>query len=134
MNQIHTYELLVFHSINMVGSIGNKDLITFYEIYEVFDKLGIYTSNWENEVSERLSNIDGKLDDLLQAIYDMESSVVNEISNLSYVTQQSFGNLQDSINHQLQEIDSTIKFGNLLSGIQTYQLYKMNKNTKSLNK
>lgn len=133
-NQIHTYELLVFHSINMVGSIGNKDLITFYEIYEVFDKLGIYTSNWENEVSERLSNIDGKLDDLLQAIYDMESSVVNEISNLSYVTQQSFGNLQDSINHQLQEIDSTIKFGNLLSGIQTYQLYKMNKNTKSLNK
>ena len=64
----------------------------------------------------------------------MESSVVNEISNLSYVTQQSFGNLQDSINHQLQEIDSTIKFGNLLSGIQTYQLYKMNKNTKSLNK
>jgi len=133
-NQIHTYELLVFHSINMVGSIGNKDLITFYEIYEVFDKLGIYTSNWENEVSERLSNIDGKLNDLLQAIYDMESSVVNEISNLSYVTQQSFGNLQDSINHQLQEIDSTIKFGNLLSGIQTYQLYKMNKNTKSLNK
>jgi hypothetical protein len=33
-NQIHTYELLVFHSINMITSLVESDLITFYEIHE----------------------------------------------------------------------------------------------------
>ena len=36
-NQIHTYELLLFHSLNMITSVVEDDLITFYEIYESFD-------------------------------------------------------------------------------------------------
>ena len=47
-NQIHSYELLVFHSINMIGALVSEDLITFYEIYESFDKLSMFNSNWEN--------------------------------------------------------------------------------------
>ena len=45
-NQIHFYELLVFHSVNMIGSLISEDLITFYEIYELFDKFSIFNSNW----------------------------------------------------------------------------------------
>ena len=41
-NQIHSYELLVFHSINMIGALVSEDLITFYEIYESFDKLSVF--------------------------------------------------------------------------------------------
>ena len=33
-NQIHTYDILVFHSISMITSLVESDLITFYEIYE----------------------------------------------------------------------------------------------------
>jgi hypothetical protein len=35
---------------------------------------------------------------------------------------------------ELRSIDSSIQFNNLLTGIQTYQMYKINKNTKNLNK
>lgn len=131
-NQIHAYELLVYHSINMIGALFKEDLITFYEIYESFDKLGIFNSNWENEVSEKLTNIGDKLDDLMQSIYNMEQNIVSELSHLSYVTQASFEDLNISVTNQLKEVESSININNLLTGIQTYQLYKINKNTKGL--
>jgi hypothetical protein len=131
-NQIYSYELLVFHSINMIGALVSEDLITFYEIYESFDKLGMFNSNWENEVSEKLTNIGDKLDDLMYSIYNMEQNIVNELSHLSYITQESFEDLNRSVTNQLREVESSINTNNLLTGIQTYQLYKINKNTKSL--
>ena len=131
-NQIHSYELLVFHSINMIGALVSEDLITFYEIYESFDKIAMFNSNWENEVSEKLTNIGDKLDDLLYAIYNMEQNIVSELNNLSYVTQESFEELNSSVINQLKEVESSINTNNLLTGIQTYQLYKINKNTKGL--
>ncbi len=131
-NQIHAYELLVFHSINMIGALVSEDLITFYEIYESFDKLGMFNSNWENEVSEKLTNIGDKLDDLLYSIYNMEQNIVSELSHLSYVTQESFEDLNRSVTSQLKEVESSINTNNLLTSIQAYQLYKINKNTKGL--
>jgi hypothetical protein len=131
-NQINTYEILVFHSINMLGSLVSDDLITFYEIYETFDKLGIFNSNWENEVSEKLTNIEYKLNDLMYSIYTMEQNIVNNLNNLNYYMQEGFSDLNISITNQLKEIDSSINTNNLLAGIQAYQLYKININTKSL--
>jgi hypothetical protein len=131
-NQIHSYELLVYHSINMIGALVSEDLITFYEIYESFDKLGIFNSNWENEVSEKLKNIGDKLDDLMHSIYNMEQNIVSELSHLSYVTQESFEDLNRSVTGQLKEVESSINTNNLLTGIQTYQLYKIDKNTRGL--
>lgn len=131
-NQIHNYELLIFHSINMVVSISTYNLIAFYEIYETFDKLNVFNSNWENEVAEKLTNIGTKLDDLMYSMYNMEQNIVSELSHLSYVTQESFKDLNRSVNGQLKEIGSSIDTNNLLAGIQAYQLYKINKNTKGL--
>lgn len=131
-NQIHAYNSLIFHSINMIGALVSEDLITFYEIYESFDKLGMFNSNWENEVSEKLSNIDNKLDDLMYAIYNMEQNIVSELSYLSYVTQQSFEDLNRSVTDQLKIVESSINTNNLLAGIQSYQLYKINKNIKGI--
>jgi hypothetical protein len=131
-NQIHNYELLMFHSINMVVSINTYNLIAFYEIYETFDKLNVFNSNWENEVAEKLTNIGTKLDDLMYSMYNMEQNIVSELSHLSYVTQESFEDLNKSVTGQLKEIGSSIDTNNLLAGIQAYQLYKINKNTKGL--
>jgi len=131
-NQIHAYELLVYHSINMIGALVSEDLITFYEIYESFDKLGMFNSNWENEVSEKLTNIGDKLDDLMYSIYNMEQNIVSELSHLSYITQESFEDLNRSVTSQLREVESSINTNNLLTGIQAYQLYTINKNAKGL--
>jgi hypothetical protein len=132
-NQVNTYEILVFHSINMLGALLSDDLITFYEIYESFDKLGIFNSSWENEVSEKLTNIGDKLNDLMYSIYTMEQNIVSNLNSLNYFMQEGFADLNISITNQLKEIDSSINTNNLLAGIQAYQLYKININTKSLN-
>jgi len=131
-NQIHAYELLLFHSLNMITSIVEEDLIVFYEIYESFDKLNMFNSNWENEVSQKLSNIGKGLNDLLFSIDSMERNIVSSLNELSYVSQEGFSNLNISVTRELQSIDSSIKFNNLLTGISTYQLYKINKQTKGL--
>ena len=131
-NQIHTYDLLVFHSISMMISLIKNDLISFYEIYECFDQLGVFNSNWENEVSDKLTDIGSGINELMHSIYNMENKIVSSIDNLTYVTKDSFRELSDSVEKQLTNIDSTIKFNNFLNVIQTYQMYKINKNTKRL--
>jgi hypothetical protein len=138
-NQIHSYEIILFHSINMVGALINNKMTTFYEIYETLDKINIFNSNWENEVSEKLHSIENGISDLnntliqvMVSIWEMESKIVKELKTLTYFTREGFSELNSSITSELQSIDSSIKFNNLLTGIQTYQMYKVNKNTKSL--
>jgi hypothetical protein len=58
----------------------------------------------------------------------MGNQISDSIQELSYVTEESNRQLTE----QLNEIDSSIQTNNLLTGIQTYQMYKINKNTKSL--
>ena len=131
-NQIHEYEQLVFHSINMVVSIAEDDLITFYEIYESFDKLGMFNSNWENEVSQKLLDIGSEINELMYSVNDMSNKVVGGLNKLTYVTQDSFKSLESSVTGQLKGINSKLGYSNLMSTISTYQIYKMNTKTPRL--
>lgn len=131
-NQIHTYEQLIFHSITMIISIVEGDLITLNEIFEEFDKLKIFKSDHQKEVSRKLSDIVDGLNQLLYSLNNMERNIVSGLNQLSYVTQEGFSDLNQSVSRELQSIQSSIDINNLLTGIQTYQIYKINKNTKGL--
>lgn len=133
--EIHSYNLLLINSLNLIVSLIEDDQITFYEIYERFDKLNIFNSNWENEVSEKLSELNKGINELNQnlkgvmyEIRDMGDRIVSSIEDLSYITEES----TKLLDNRLGEIDSSIQTNNLLTLIQTYQTYKINKNTKSL--
>ena len=130
-NQIHTYNLMLISSLNMIISLIDDDRITFYEIYETFDKLNVFSSNHEKEVSMKLNNIENKLEDVIQSIHEMESSICNEFMNLRFITEDMSDSLS-GLSQGLSEINSSIQTNNLLTGIQTYQMYKINKNTKGL--
>ena len=43
--EIYSYNLLLINSLNLIVSLIEDDQITFYDIYEKFDKLNIYNSN-----------------------------------------------------------------------------------------
>ena len=131
-NQIHTYEVVLFHSLNMITSIVEDDLITVNEIYEEFDKLKMFKTDHEKEVSQKLSDIGDGLSTLMYSINSMERNIVSGLNTLSYVTQDGFSDLNNSLSRELQSIDSSIQSNNLLNTIQTYQLYKINKQTKGL--
>ena len=131
--EIHTLKSSIFHSISMITALLKNDLLTFYEIFESFDKLGVFNSNWENDVSAKLSNIEDKLEDLIDSISQLEYRLSNSLDNLSYTTESSFKELNKSVTGQLSEIGSSLKFNNLLTGIQVYQTHKLNKNMKRIN-
>jgi hypothetical protein len=126
--EIHTYNLILFNSLNMIVSLVEDDMITFYEIHEMFDTLNMFDSKHEKDVSQRLTNIGDGLESLMYEIRDMGNQISNSIQELSYVTEES----NQQLNEQLSEIDSTMKAGNLINAINAYQNYKINKNTKSL--
>ena len=127
-DEIHTYNLILFNSLNMIVSLVEDDMITFYEIHEMFDTLNMFDSQHEKNVSQRLTNIGDGLESLMYEIRDMGNQLSNSFADLSYVTEESNRQLTE----QLSAIDSSIQTNNLLTGIQTYQMYKVNKNTKSL--
>lgn len=68
----------------------------------------------------------------MYSINSMENNIVNSLETLTYVTEDSFSELNKSIAYQLNSINSSINFNNLLTGIQTYQMYKINQNTKKI--
>jgi len=123
--------MMLISSLNMVTSFCNDDRITFYEIYETFDKLDVFSSNHEREISMRLKNIESKLDEVVQTIYEMEMNICSELYQLQFISQDISESIS-GLSEGLREINSSLQTNNLLTGIQTYQLYKINKNTKSL--
>lgn len=126
--EIHTYNIILLNSLHMINSLVEDDMITFYDIYEKFDKLNMFTSNWENQVTEKLDEVNLNLVELMKELRDVGDRIVGSIDNLSYITEESTRQLSS----KMEEIDSTLKVGNLINVIQTYQMYKVNKNTKSL--
>ena len=125
---IHSYNLILFNSLNMIVSLVEDEMITFYEIHEQFDTLNMFDSKHEKDISQKLSDIGDGLENLIYEIRDMSDSINNSIGELSYVTEDSNRQLTE----RLSEINSSIGVNNFLTGIQTYQMYKINKNTKSL--
>lgn len=126
--EIHSYNLLLFNALNLINSAVENDQITFYTIYEKLDKLNIFNSNWQNEMSQKLTDINNNFIQLSKEIKDMGDGIISAIWDLSYVTEQT----NDILNDKLDEINSGINANNLLTAINTYQNYQINKNTKSL--
>jgi len=119
-DDIHSYNLILFNSLNMIVSLVEDDMITFYEIHEMFDTLNMFDSKHEKDVSQKLTNIGDGLKDLMYEIRRMGDQISDSISELTYVTEESNSRLED----QLTEIDSTMKVGNIINTINTHQNYK----------
>jgi len=124
-NEIHIYNLILFNSLNMIVSLVDDDMITFYEVYEKFDTLNIFDTQHEKDISNKLSSIEDGLKNLMYEIRDVGNKIVNSINDLSYITEKS----TRMLDNRLGEINSSIDTNNLLTLINTYQTYKIDKNT-----
>lgn len=127
-NEIHTYNLILVNGLTMIVALVDDEYLTYSKLYEAMDKINIFDSQWEKDVSQKLSDIGEGLNALMYEIEASNRRIVNELSKLNESTKLLGGR----ISKELESIDSSIKFNNLLTGIQTYQMYKINKNTKSL--
>ena len=128
--EIHTYNIILLNSLHLINSLIDDDMITFYDIFEKFDKLNMFNSNWENQVTNKLNEVNLNLVELMNEIRDMGDSIVSSIDDLSYVTLES----TRILDNRLGELNSSLNTNNLLTLINTYQSYQTNQNTKSLKK
>ena len=126
-DEIHTYNLVLFNSLKMIVFLVEDDMITFYEIHEMFDTLNMFDSKHEKDVSQKLTNIGDGLKDLMYEVRRMGNKISNSIQELSSVTEETNILLKE----QLSGINSTLKVGNFINTINTYQNYKTNRRLNS---
>ena len=107
----------------MLSSFLDDDRITFYEIYEKFDMLGVWNTNFENQLLSKIDLLNSNIDTLILELSDMSYSIDNSISELISITDKN----TSSLSKKLGKIGSKLDANNILNTINTYQNYKTNK-------
>ncbi len=117
---IKEYNLLVFHTLNMIGAVIKNDMVTFFEIHNMFDKMKLFYSDYELEMlkTSREQN---------KALKQKEKALQEGLMQLADSMESSIYGLQSTIQDSLQEVNSSIGYNNLVTTINTYQNYKINK-------
>jgi hypothetical protein len=117
LNQVLAYSLSL-----LTALIENK-MIVFYSIYEKFDKLGVFNSQWENDLKNSLNDVNNNLAVVIQGINSLEDTIWTELSSLN----DSVQSLEHNVISSLDGIETNLSYSNLLSTINTYQNYKIKK-------
>lgn len=108
----------------MLNYLIENEKLKYFEYYNLFEKLGVFDSTWQNKIYKKLSSIDNslsKINENLKILNDNIKDVAVEINGL-----------KESLNSKLSDIKSSADVNNIISSIQLYQLYKINKQTKKL--
>ena len=71
-DDIHSYNLILFNSLNLIVSLIDDNQIAFYQIYETFDTLNMFDSKHEKDVSQKLTNIGDNLKNLMDEVNDID--------------------------------------------------------------
>lgn len=117
-NQIKTMEFYRNMAVAMVLFYLNDNKIRYFEIYEAFEKLGVFDSTWQKNVLNKLDNIEIRLSQISNQLTDLNQSFISLIAS------------SENIVSELKVINSSILTNNLLQTITAYQTWKINKNTK----
>jgi hypothetical protein len=100
-------------SINeLLKSYLEEDLINFYSLHNKFEEMGMFMSQGEKLIVNSLGDINSNLTGIIDSI-DNLTSKMGELGN------------------KLNEVNNSLEVQNLISILNTYQTYKINKNTKS---
>lgn len=115
--EIHVYEQVLFNALNMLSALIDDDMLTFYEIENAFDELNMFDSKLEKDISEKLSNIGDGLNAFVNEMNQSTNRIIESVQTLTYVTAKT----NERLEGHLKNINSSIKVGNLINSINTYQ-------------
>jgi hypothetical protein len=121
-HQIYIHKLLVLNGLLMINSLLDDDRITFYKLYEKFDKLNVFNSHFQNQLLDYFKELNNNL-----------LTLIDRVEELTYTIEESFRDMNyklNSLESRLSDINSSIETQSLLIGINTYQNYKTNKKLK----
>tara|TARA_B100000768_G_C11218723_1_gene349465 strand:+ start:27 stop:1154 length:1128 start_codon:yes stop_codon:yes gene_type:complete len=127
ITQIICYYKLEISAIAMTTSLLENKKIEFNMFHEVFDKMNVFDSNYQVMMKQNLLKINSNLSQVINSIHSLETELIFSLDSLS----GSIENMNENIDSQLSKINSSVKVGNLINSINTYQNYKTNKKLDS---
>jgi hypothetical protein len=100
----------------------NGDKVKSFQLYNILDDIGVFQNKFQRDLIKNLSNINESLIKMNQSLINGFESITSSLNNIS--------NTLNSISDGVSKINDKVDIGNFISMISTYQLYKINKNTK----
>jgi hypothetical protein len=86
VNQIEAYDKVYGNALILIDSIIENNLVLSYEIYEIFDKLGFFESNWEQRLIQ-------KFEDLTDSIEEINININNINEKFDLITNTSISKM-----------------------------------------
>ena len=132
IKQIEYYNQLLLLSINMLVALKNNKMILFFKIYETFDQIGVFDSNWEKSLLNKMDELNISIKDLVNQIQQMEMRLHQKIEDLGFEIQSSIDQMKENV---IEEVSSIKNLDNgsassILSLINTFQLIGLSNKLK----
>ena len=89
LKSVKTYNLILSLSINMIKYLIENDTVRFYEIYEMFDSINMFDSQHEKDISNKLSDINLSLENVMKEIKISSDKIVDSIQELNITTEDT---------------------------------------------
>lgn len=124
INQIEFYNQMLLLAINMIVALKNNKMILFFKIYETFDQLGVFNSNWEKSLLNKVDELNLSIKDLITEIQQMEMRLNQKIEDLSIDIQSNIDDMKDNVIEEISDLKNLNdgSFNSILSLINTFQL------------
>lgn len=118
-NQIKTMDYYRNMAVAMIVFYLNDKKIRYFEVYEAFEKLGVFDSTWQKNVLTKLDSIENRLAQISNQLTELNQNFISLVES------------SENVASELKEINSSIMTNNMLQAITAYQAWRINKNTKS---
>lgn len=93
----------------------NDNKILYYEIYEAFEKLGVFDSSWQKLILKKMEDIHNVLEEMNDCLSELNYNFENLITST------------ETIVDELNSINSSVKTGNMIQAISAYQSWRINR-------
>jgi hypothetical protein len=117
-NQIGSYNVVYLNSVTLIVCLCENELVVFYELYETFDNLGVFKTNYEKEVLDSLNSIGSNINNLNKNIVHKLMIIEQQLKNISHGINelnstmqqniQAINNLEDSIVSSFKSLETSI--------------------------
>lgn len=125
-SDMYMYNLLLLDSLHLISSFVNDDRISFNIIYEKFDALNVWNTNFQNQMLNKLDLLNDNIERLRRDISEMNHNsnmIIDKLQDLSHISEEN----NRVLDKQLGNINSSIKANTVLNAVNTYQNYTTNK-------
>jgi hypothetical protein len=124
LNSISYISTLLIYRDQLFFYYRTNNKVNSHKIYNFLEDKGVFQNKFQREILQNLGNINNSL-------LKINNSLIQGFENLS----ESLNGITNSLNNisgGLHKINSNLEIGNFVNMIQTYQMYKINKNTKRI--